>query len=168
MLGQPDSGMWRTGGFTLIELLITIGVAAVLMGVAIPSFMTSIERNKERAVLDTLTTSIKYARSEAVKRNRQLLVCTRNATSTGCVNSTDWAGNGWLLLLDNPDPAPDEVLRVWDLQGGVVTLTAPAQIEFNPDGTLGAPSALVVKSGDQETHNLCVSLTGSIFEGACP
>lgn len=158
----------QASGFTLIELLVTLAVAAVMVGIALPSFMSTMESSRERSVIDAITTSIKYARSEAVKRNRQLALCSRDASSTGCSGTTAWAQSGWLLLSDNPDPTPDEVLRVWDPLQGQTIITAPVQMVFNADGTLESASALTVKSGGRDARNFCVNLTGSIYEGACP
>jgi len=155
-------------GFTLVELMVTLAVAAILLGIALPSFLSTMESSRERSVIDAITTSLKYARSEAVKRNRQLVLCSRDASSTGCLGTTDWAQNGWLLLFDNPDPTPDEVLRVWDPLDGQAEVTVPPQLVFNADGTLGAASALTIKSGRRDARNFCVNLTGSIYEGACP
>lgn len=36
-------------GFTLIELMVTIAVAAVLLGIAVPSFQDMLERNRVAA-----------------------------------------------------------------------------------------------------------------------
>src|SRR5687768_5278862 len=70
-LVTPDS--WQ--GFTLIELMITIGVLAVLVMLAIPSFTTVINNNRLAANANELIASLQLARTEAVRRNTRITVC---------------------------------------------------------------------------------------------
>jgi type IV fimbrial biogenesis protein FimT len=56
-------------GFTLIELMVTIGIVAVLLFVAAPSFVTTLAKQRMEGFASELATDIQYARSEAVQRN---------------------------------------------------------------------------------------------------
>lgn len=60
MLGQ---------GFTLTELLITVSIVAILGGMAMPSFMTILEKNKTITFVSDFRTALYQAQSEAIKRN---------------------------------------------------------------------------------------------------
>lgn len=82
-------------GFTLLELLVTIAVASVLLGIAVPSFRTMMVSNRLTTQTNDIVSAINFARSEAITRNRSVSFCrARNATSTTCENSqgvwTDW------------------------------------------------------------------------------
>lgn len=153
-------------GFTLIELMVTVAVLAILLGIALPSFLDSFERSRERAALESVTTAVKYARSEALNRNRQVTLCASNAAQTGCSGAADWAANGWLALVVNPAP-PNTVLRVWDRPSGQTAINAPAQVLFNANGSLAAQAGLSVKSGSMATVAMCINVSGTLSKGAC-
>lgn len=81
-------------GFTLIELMVTITIAAILMGLAVPSFTSVIISNRLTTITNELITTINLARSEAVKRGQQVTI-TRNGSTSGV-----WDG-GWILFVDS-------------------------------------------------------------------
>ena len=56
-------------GFTLIELMVVVALAAVLLTLAAPSFITTLAKNRFEGVVNEMVTDIQYARSEAVSRN---------------------------------------------------------------------------------------------------
>lgn len=86
-------------GFTLIELMITLSIAAILLGVAVPNFITFIQNNRLASQANDLVTMLNYARSEAVKRNQRITVCSRTDDTT-CSGTTNW-DNGLLVFADN-------------------------------------------------------------------
>jgi general secretion pathway protein H len=53
-------------GFTLLELMAVLGLMALLLGLVLPSLLHSWEREKNRASLRELTSTLRTARSEAV------------------------------------------------------------------------------------------------------
>lgn len=55
--------------FTLIELLITVLIAAILMGLAAPSFMKTIEKRKVISLAEQISGHITQVRSEAISRS---------------------------------------------------------------------------------------------------
>jgi type IV fimbrial biogenesis protein FimT len=77
-------------GFTLIELMVTIAIAAILMTVAAPSFVSFRRSSELTAVTNTLIASISAGRTESMKRGRPVLV-----RALG----TDWTG-GWRVFVD--------------------------------------------------------------------
>lgn len=56
-------------GFTLIEMMVVIALAAVLLALAAPNFITTLAKNRFEGVVNELVTDMQYARSEAVSRN---------------------------------------------------------------------------------------------------
>lgn len=73
-------------GVTLIELMIVIVITAVLLTFAIPAFQDTIDRNRLKAVTDTLYGDFQFAKTEAIKRNEQIIVdfTTSNGGATWC------------------------------------------------------------------------------------
>lgn len=61
-----------TRGFSLVELMIVVAVAALIIGLAAPSFSEYIVTQRVRSVHAQLTTDLQYARSEAAARGRHI------------------------------------------------------------------------------------------------
>ncbi|MDP1708618.1 MAG: GspH/FimT family pseudopilin [Gammaproteobacteria bacterium] len=61
-------------GFSLIELMVTIAVLAVLLGIAIPSFQSMLEKQRLVGAAEQLYEDLQYARTEAIKRNANVFV----------------------------------------------------------------------------------------------
>lgn len=74
-LGKP--------GLTVIELMVVVAVVAVLAALAAPSLRDFVARQRVAAVNAELVTDLKFARSEAVARNREVYVTFRTAPRTG-------------------------------------------------------------------------------------
>ena len=55
-------------GFTAIELMVVVSILAILAALAGPSFTPLIERWRVRQAAENLTSSLYFARSEAIKR----------------------------------------------------------------------------------------------------
>lgn len=99
-------------GFTLIELLIAIAVAAILLGIGIPSFSGAIQNSKVSADYSKFTQALYLARSEAVKSNLPVTVCPKmspNAEQCG-TSSIDWE-HGILVFADN-SPFHDDTTAI--------------------------------------------------------
>lgn len=88
--------MRRQQGLTLIELLTTMSIVAILAVVAIPSFKTMTGQNRMVQSLNDLVADLQYARSEAIKRGRNVIVCPANQRFNNCKTTNDWS-NGWIV-----------------------------------------------------------------------
>lgn len=70
-------------GFTMIELLIVITIAGILASLAMPSFTNLIRDTRLSTTANSILSSLTYARSEAVKRNRAVSVEKKGQWSSG-------------------------------------------------------------------------------------
>lgn len=90
--------MAKWNGFTLVELMVTIAIAAILLTVAVPSFITTIQNNRMTASLNDFVTDLNLARSEAVKLGSRVTVC-KSADGVACTTEGDWS-QGWIVFSD--------------------------------------------------------------------
>jgi type IV fimbrial biogenesis protein FimT len=145
-------------GFTLIEAMVTLAVAAVLASVAIPSFVTLSQRFRLNSVSASLSSSLQWARSEAIKANVDVIVCASNAAGSNCANSTNWGANGWMVCYDaNADGSCDasttqliNPVQVYGSVGQFAQVTSSsALVRFTPSGeqSIGAATATLTAVG---------------------
>jgi type IV fimbrial biogenesis protein FimT len=64
----------RTGGFTLVELMVAVALVAVVLLLAVPSFVEFIKTERLKSTAANLVTDLQYARSEAVARGLDVQV----------------------------------------------------------------------------------------------
>jgi type IV fimbrial biogenesis protein FimT len=136
-------------GFTMIELMVTVSIAAIMMTVAIPSFVELIRNSRLTTQANDFVLSLMYAKSEAIKRNQSVVVCS-SADGASCANSVNWE-QGWIVYQDaNQDGAVDsnEILQVKNsLTGGNTLRTGTrTRITFRNSG---------FSLGSNATFNLC-------------
>jgi type IV fimbrial biogenesis protein FimT len=147
----------RTHGFTLLELMVTLFIASILLGLAVPSFQQMTTRNRLVTYTNDFITTVNIARSEAVRRSATVAICrTNNGTSCG----GSW-NTGWLAFVDaNNDgvvgaAAVEPVLRVHEGLGPKYSLaTDPVfanRITYSADGASSASGVLALcHDGDVE------------------
>ncbi|QWP79054.1 GspH/FimT family pseudopilin [Lysobacter sp. K5869] len=109
----------RSAGFTLIELLVTIGIGAILVMLALPSFTEAIRSNRVTTAANQMLATVNLARGEALRSKSSAHVCPRNDTGTAC--GSDWT-KGMLVWTDengNGKFEEAEVKRVVEPQQGI-------------------------------------------------
>ncbi len=149
--------MRRERGFTLIELLTVMVIVGVMMGIGIPSFRNFIASQRVKSAAYDVSTSLLFARSEAIKRNTKIKV----APPSG----TDW-GTGWQVTVDSDGT----VLQKQDASTGITITLAPATIVFQGSGRPTATSISYWQI-DGPNNTRCIRLdtagVASAHSGAC-
>jgi type IV fimbrial biogenesis protein FimT len=77
-------GVSKCRGFTLLELLVTLSIAAILLAVGVPSYVTFIDNNRVTSQANDLLYGFNMARSEAIKRGAEVRLVS--------VAGSDWSG----------------------------------------------------------------------------
>jgi type IV fimbrial biogenesis protein FimT len=99
--------MDRQAGLTLLELLTVIAIVAVLGALAVPAFETLTLNARRAAAMDELLRSAWFARTEALRRGRPVLLCASHGGDTCLADTGAWSG-GWLV---RPLDEASEILR---------------------------------------------------------
>ena len=89
--------MKTENGFTLIELLTAMGVATILIAVAIPGMQAFQQNARQSSSATDLVNGMRIARNTAITTNTRVTVCA-SANGNGCEN-TSW-NNGWIAFID--------------------------------------------------------------------
>jgi type IV fimbrial biogenesis protein FimT len=84
-------------GFTIIELLVTMTLAAILIGIAVPSFRGMMANNRVVAQSNDFVGAINFARSQAITTNSTVTLCrATTAAATACAGSLG-AWVNWII-----------------------------------------------------------------------
>jgi type IV fimbrial biogenesis protein FimT len=95
-------------GFTLLELMVTLAVAAVLVGVAVPNLRTFMLNNRLTSAANDMLRSIQNARVEAIKRppiapgspNNVVFCASLNPTAPDPTCAAAPTSVGWIVFVD--------------------------------------------------------------------
>ena len=127
-------------GFTVVELMVSMAIAAILFGYAIPAFDDLINQRTVTTRINQFVLAVNYARSEAAKVGGVVSVQSDDASD----NANEW-GAGYCVVLGNPGNCPDApnpaLLQMFDAQNGLTldgvgTFDAVGTLSFNSRGVL--------------------------------
>ncbi len=170
----------RRRGFTLIELLIGMALLAIVLAIAAPSFDGWLTRVRLDGQARALSSSLSYAKSEAIRRGVRVAVCPSpdpQAASPQCGADTPWS-SGWLVFVDNTHVAgngagtvdgDDEILRIGDPMRRTTTTAAgaiAAWIAFSPNqlatGSGGVANGAIELCQGGQARSVAVTTTGRV------
>ena len=138
-------------GFTVLELLVSITIAAVLLSVATPNFTETIQNNRMVTQLNEAHAAISRARSEAIRRNTNVTICS-SSNGTSCHRHDNHWHHGWMAFVDSDadgNPDGEEVLL---FRG---KLEAKNRLVSSVDAPIIFSSSGLARSGAGTTLELC-------------
>lgn len=149
----------RARGFTLIELMTVVVILTALTLAAAPGMRSLIAGQRARAATNALVADLLLARSEAIKRNKDVSLSPASA----------WA-DGWAVKTVETS----ELLGQRDGVGGGVTITrSPTSLTYDNAGRLSGVTSTVrfeVFDGNRTYRCITVQPSGqpSSNTKACP
>jgi type IV fimbrial biogenesis protein FimT len=132
-----------SNGFTLIELMIVVSILAVLASLAAPSMSKLIATQRLRSAAGDMHLALVKARSEAVKRNRDVTISPAGG---------NWAA-GWSIL----DPDGGAALDVRGPRSSVTVTTSATSVIFRATGRASAAVPQFVFSSSGTDVVRCIS-----------
>ena len=91
--------MRTLSGYSLLELMVTVTVAGVVLGFGVPSFMQLQRNNAMIGVANDLVSSLSIARSEAVKRQVPVTLCS-SPNPTDAAPACGFGNGGYIVFVD--------------------------------------------------------------------
>ncbi len=144
-----SAGSDRIAGFTIVELMVSLAVAAILIGFALPAFTDFIDQRRMASRANDFVMAVTYARSEATRLGGVVSV-----QAAGGNGGNEW-GEGYCVVAGTPGNCAGTVLRrfegfddaTFDATGG---LHNQYTLSFNGRGmlTLGLPGDIELCSTD--------------------
>jgi type IV fimbrial biogenesis protein FimT len=153
----------RMRGITLVELLVTVAMLVIVLSIGVPSFEGASNTSKLAGTASELSAAVQLARSEAVRRNRNAVLC-RSENGTSCAAGSIWTG--WIVFVDDDgDDQADSgemLVRTGTLPSGIGVRGSPAiasrddRITFLATGVARAVNARALLTA---TLGICVAST---------
>lgn len=128
-------------GFTLLEALVVLLLLGILVALAAPAMSDLQARHRLQAQAGAWLDSLVLARTEALRRQQRVTLCSRALSSSGCDSTGPWE-NGWLVFADDNgnavlDAGEALIESHAPLSGGVwvrVTATAKGYFSYGSEG----------------------------------
>jgi type IV fimbrial biogenesis protein FimT len=154
-------------GLTLVELMTATAIAAVVLGMAVPSFRRVWGVVSVGSGANQMVASLHRARSAAILRNLPVVLCL-SADDATCLASPDGYASGWLVFQDAHRRLPlqleseDELLHRVRLPQGLSIQGTRAAVTYWPTVQGGTTGTFVVceTRGGADGRSVVVSQTG--------
>jgi type IV fimbrial biogenesis protein FimT len=95
--------MFRALGFTLWELLCALVIAGVTLAAGVPALSSFLLDGRQTADANAWILAVQFARSEAFKRGRSVIVC-QSSDTWRCVDGA--TVGGWMVYVNLDDRYP--------------------------------------------------------------
>ena len=172
-------------GFTLIEVMVVIIIVGILASIAAPSLSTLTKNNRLKAQLFDMLGSINIARSEAVKRKAQTVLC-RSADPTAgsptCGGTSQTWTSGWIVYAkgddatDGYDSTTDTIIGIGNAAEADVEVMSNAAgdtyLVYNTDDTLDESAqaiyAICDDRGEEFGKQISIALVGRAVLTSAP
>ena len=166
------SGEAMQRGVTLIELVFTAAIVATLCAISLPALGSLVQGSRSRAANNTLITALNLARSSAVTRGSEIVLCP-SADQKHCDDSIWWQ-QGWIVFQDldrNGTRSVDEpILHIVEPQPGMAIASSIGRdhVTYRIDGSATGTNltfTLCDRRGSAHASTIVVSNSGRPRQG---
>ncbi|MDT4809854.1 Type II transport protein GspH [compost metagenome] len=126
-------------GHTLVELLFCLLIAGILLSLAAPSFVSTVENSRQTEALNQLLGALHYARGVAVMERKVVGICAGHGV---CADKPHWQGQ--ILIFNDRNrngklDSDEELLRAFPLLNDLDLywrgFRSTRYVQYLPDGT---------------------------------
>ena len=133
--------MTRQKAYSLIELMVTVSVLSIFLVFIVPSVNNLISNNQALAISDELALSLRLAKTEAIKLNTSVSLCSASSSAQDTCGSNTSFPFGWIVFKDDSESGTfsntSDIIKVSPLPKSHVTLTSTlTSFTFNSMGYL--------------------------------
>ncbi len=135
-------------GFTLVELIVVLGLATIVMAIAVPHLISWLPTYRLSAGARQVASDLQLARMKAISQNAKFRLNFGALPSTSYTFEKD---NGGFATESGPFSLPD---------GIVVTVGAAS--EFQPRGTVDTAGLITLKNSNNLTKQVQITIVGRV------
>ena len=117
----------------MVEMAVTLAIIAIIVAAGAPALADFVASQAAQAEADELASTLRQARSEAMKRGMEITVCSGKQLESGsatCLGTTDWSA-GWVSFMDHDgngtQDSGESALRVFASPTGLKSVTSSAK-----------------------------------------
>nr|WP_315486898.1 GspH/FimT family pseudopilin [uncultured Undibacterium sp.] len=156
-------------GVNFVELMIVILILGIVMSIASPTFGSLIIKSRISLATSTLHSALSFARVEAIKRGRNVVICRSSnpgAVTPSCTTTVgaDW-GQGWIIYVDQDGDKKfnnsDQIVQVQhaifsqEVDGSITASPHRNYLSFNATGqTFGSYIRFTIHRPKHDSNSL--------------
>ncbi|MCP4489100.1 MAG: prepilin-type N-terminal cleavage/methylation domain-containing protein [Gammaproteobacteria bacterium] len=161
--------MKKYSGFTLIELMVTVGIAGIVLAIAIPNMSEFLKNERLTAASNNLLGDIMLARSKAVELNQAVIICASD-DRVNCSNGN--YEDGWIVTDGGAIPFKVQQATTGGItykQSGLSSITFDSRGFLPANASTGTISTCDDRTpADDYAKTISLSVTGRASRGADP